>query len=149
MPVRDSSIDAALATELLEHVPHPAPLLAEVLRVLRPGGRLFLTVPYLWPLHDVPDDQFRYTPFALERVLRDAGFGDVELRATGGWDASLAQLLGLWARRRPMSRRLRTPVTWLATPLVRALARVDKAPSRFTESTMLTGLSGWASKPAT
>ena len=145
MPIRSGAIDAALATELLEHVPDPQPLLRETARVLRPGGRLYVTVPYLWPLHDVPDDMFRYTPFALERALRAAGFTEVELRATGGWDASLAQLLGLWARRRPMPRRLRGPVSWALTPVVAALARRDRPPLAFKESTMLTGLCGWAS----
>ena len=146
IPLRSDSVDAALATELLEHVPDPQPLLREVRRVLRPGGRLYLTVPYLWPLHDVPDDMYRYTPFALERALRTARFDGIELRATGGWDASLAQLLGLWARRRPMSRWLRRPVSVALTPIVAALVRADARPSRFTESTMLTGLSGWATK---
>ena len=146
--VRDGSVDAVLVTEVLEHVPDPMPLLSEVVRALRPGGRMYLTVPYLWPLHDVPDDMYRYTPFALERVLRLAGLDDVELKATGGWDASLAQLLGLWARRRPMRATLRRPVSWLATPVVGMLARVDRPPSAFGESTMITGIAGWATKPS-
>jgi hypothetical protein len=79
--------------------------------------------------------------------LRDAGFVDVELRATGGWDASLAQLLGLWVRRRPMSRLARRALSVAAMPVVAALARVDRPPARFSESTMLTGLSGWAVRP--
>jgi SAM-dependent methyltransferase len=148
MPARARSVDAVLATELLEHVPDPTPLLREVRRVLKPGGRMHFTVPYLWPLHDVPDDQYRYTPFALERVLRTAGFVDVEIRATGGWDASLAQLIGLWARRRPMSSRWRRPVSIALTPIVWALARVDAKPERFAESTMLTGLAGSATSSA-
>lgn len=146
MPIRSGSVDVALATELLEHVPDPEPLLEEVCRVLRPGGRLLLTVPFLWPLHDVPDDELRYTPFRLERVLREAGFDEVDLHATGGWDASLAQLLALWARRRPMGR-VRTPLTWALTPVVAALARRDRPPARFTESTMITGIAGQAVKP--
>lgn len=146
MPIRTGTVDVALATELLEHVPDPRPLLEEVRRVLRPGGRLLLTVPFLWPLHDVPDDELRYTPFRLERVLRDSGFGEVDLRAMGGWDASLGQLLALWARRRPMGR-LRTPLSWAVTPVVAALARRDRPPARFTESTMVTGIAGHAVKP--
>ena len=144
MPVRTGSVDAALATELLEHVPDPQPLLREIVRVLRPGGRLYLTVPYLWPLHDVPHDMYRYTPFALERLLREAGFVDVSLRATGGWDASLAQLLGLWARRRPMPRPVRRVVSAVLTPVVAMLARRDSVPTAFAESTMITGLCGSA-----
>lgn len=144
--LRSGSIDIAFATEVLEHVPDPSPVLAEVHRVLRPGGRLVFTVPFLWPLHDVPNDEYRYTPFALERVLRAAGFDELEMRPMGGWDASLAQLLGLWARRRPMRRRWRVPVRWLVMPVVAALSRVDRPPQSFAEGTMFTGLAGWAVK---
>lgn len=147
-PVRDGGVDAAVATEVFEHVPDPAPVLQEIHRALVPGGTLFLTVPFLWPLHDVPYDEYRYTPFALERLLRGAGFESVEIRALGGWDASLAQLVALWVRRRPMGRAKRTVLSALATPVVRLLAAVDRPPTTFRESSMVTALSATARKPA-
>jgi hypothetical protein len=107
---------------------------------------LFATVPFLWPLHDVPFDEYRYTPFALERILRAAGFEHVEIRALGGWDASLGQLLALWARRRPMGPRKRRVVSTVLTPIVRSLARSDRRPSTFGESQMVTALSATARK---
>ena len=146
MPLADGAVGAAVATELLEHVPDPEPLLREVHRVLEPGGELFLTVPFLWPLHDVPFDEYRYTPFSLERRLRQAGFAAVEVRALGGWDASLGQLLALWVRRRPMGDRKRRVLAAAATPVVRWLARADQVPGEFRESTMLTALAAVARK---
>lgn len=148
MPVGTGTMGGAVATEVLEHVPHPAPLLCEILRVLRPGSPLLLTVPFLWPLHDVPHDEYRYTPFSLERLLTGAGFENVAIEALGGWDASLAQLLGLWVRRRPMRPRVRRILSVAATPVVRALATRDRPPSAFAESTMITGLAAIAFKPA-
>ena len=65
IPLADNSIDCALAMEVLEHCPEPEVVLREALRVLKPGSSLFLTVPFVWPLHDVPHDEYRYTPFAL------------------------------------------------------------------------------------
>ena len=146
IPLEDESVGCALATEVFEHCPDPEVVMREALRVLKTGGTLFFTVPFLWPLHCVPHDEYRYTPFALERHLRAAGFSQIEIRALGGWDASLAQLIGLWARRRPMPRILRALVCGLATPLVYILDSRDRPPSTFGESSMITGLYGIAVK---
>ena len=143
----DGAVDCALATEVLEHCPDPGLVLREALRLLKPGGLLFFTVPFLWPLHDAPNDEYRLTPFALERLLRSAGYVDIALTALGGWDASLAQLIGLWVRRRPMSRRRREVLSKLALPVVRFLARRDCPPEHFTDNCMLTGIAGTARKP--
>jgi|SRR5437867_1670270 len=148
IPLDSNSVDFALATEVFEHCPAPGIVMSEALRVLKPGGLLFFTVPFLWPLHDVPRDEYRYTPFALERHLRDAGFGNIEIKALGGWDASLAQMIGLWVRRRPMSPRKRAILSWLAFPIVRYLTKLDEPPRQFTESSMCTGFSGTATKPS-
>ena len=144
LPLEAASVDVALATELFEHCPAPDVVMKEAFRVLKPSGRLFFTVPFLWPLHDVPHDEYRYTPFALERHLRDAGFTDVVVHALGGWDASLAQMIGLWVRRRPMAARTRAVLSWLAVPVARYLLAKDEPPKQFEESSMCTGFWGTA-----
>ncbi|MCA1822692.1 MAG: methyltransferase domain-containing protein [Mycobacteriales bacterium] len=149
LPFGDSSVDYVLATEVLEHCAVPDVVVAEMFRVLRPGGGMFLTVPFLWPLHDTPYDEYRYTPYALERILVGAGFDDVALEALGGWDASLAQLIGLWVRRRPMRATTRRILSRAALPVVRALVRRDRMPASFADGVMMTGLAGTAAKPAT
>lgn len=147
MPFAANSVDGAIATEVFEHCPDPSAIMAEALRVLKPGGRLFFTVPFLWPLHDVPYDEYRYTPFSLERHLRSAGFGGIQIGALGGWDASLAQMLGLWVRRRPLPVPVRMLLSVLLFPAVWLLSKTDKTPAAFTESQMVTGLWGIAAKP--
>lgn len=149
IPLGPASVDCALAIEVLEHCPEPGSVLAEAFRVLRPGGLFFFTVPFLWPLHDVPHDEYRYTPFALERLLRTAGFDDISVAAQGGWDASLAQMLALWVRRRPMSKRRRAIVQRLAAPIVRKLMAVDRPPTDFLTAPMVNGLYGFAVRPIT
>ncbi|MGB5745109.1 MAG: glycosyltransferase, partial [Sedimenticolaceae bacterium] len=147
IPLEDASIDSALCTEVLEHCPDPDAVLAEIARVLRPGGYLLFTVPFLWPLHEVPYDHYRYTPFALRRHLTRAGLGNIELHAMGGWDASLAQILGLWVRRRNMPRIVRVLLSTMLYPFVRALIALDKrSDSKFRESQMITGIWGAAVK---
>lgn len=147
IPLHDGSVDCALCTEVLEHCPDPEAVLKEICRVLSPNGLLVLTVPFLWPLHEVPYDEYRYTPFSLKRHLAASGFTSIELRPLGGWDASLAQMIGLWVRRRPMGRRARAVLTFLMLPLVRWLAgKGYRREAEFKESTMITGLSGTARK---
>jgi SAM-dependent methyltransferase len=141
MPLQGASVDSAMATEVLEHCFDPAAVLAEVNRVLKPGGVFFLTVPFLWPLHDVPHDEYRYTPFSLQRHLAQAGFTDIQVHAMGGWNASLAQMIGLYVRRAPMGPRKRRMLSALLLPLVRYLIRRDRVPDPLSKP-MITGL--WA-----
>jgi len=131
MPLEDCSFDCAMATEVLEHCPEPLVTLKEIHRVLRPSGAFFFTVPFLWPLHDAPNDEFRYTPWSLDRLLRQAGFSDIHLWPTGGWNAALAQSIGLWVRRAPMNERLRSVLTLAALPMVWLLAKTDRPLKQF------------------
>lgn len=73
LPVREGSVDTVLMLEVLEHVRHPSDALAEVARVLRPGGSLLVTIPFLYPVHDAPHDYQRYTAHGLVRELEAAG----------------------------------------------------------------------------
>jgi SAM-dependent methyltransferase len=82
-PVADASIDVVLATETLEHVPDPAQFLAQARRVLRPGGKLILTVPFAARWHYIPHDYWRYTPSSLNNLLGEAKFGEVRVTARG------------------------------------------------------------------
>jgi SAM-dependent methyltransferase len=148
IPLADHSVDCIVATEVLEHCPNPAQVIGEMHRVLRDDGILFFTAPFLWPLHDVPHDEYRYTPFAMQRFLDDAGFSQVNLSASGGWDASLAQMIGLWVRRRPMKKWMRGLLSVAATPLVKGLLRMDRPPMDFQRNGMITGISGTARKEA-
>lgn len=147
MPFKDSVFNNAFGTEVLEHCPEPEIVLKEVLRVLKPGGTFFFTVPFLWNLHETPHDEYRYTPYSLERHLSNVGFRDIEIKATGGWHASLAQMLGLWVRRSPMKPRRREFLSRLLKPVIKFLIKRDETKNiQFNEGQMITGLYGTAKK---
>src|ERR1700712_843623 len=49
LPVPDASVDRVMASEVLEHIPDDVTAMAEIFRVLKPGGRMVMTVPRYGP----------------------------------------------------------------------------------------------------
>jgi len=76
IPLSSASVDLVLSTEMLEHCPEPARVAGEVHRVLRPGGILVLTTPFVYVVHGWPQDYYRFTASGLENLFR--GFSKVE-----------------------------------------------------------------------
>ncbi|MEP6945848.1 MAG: class I SAM-dependent methyltransferase [Acidobacteriota bacterium] len=148
IPMPDGSVDCIMATEFLEHHSDPAQVLAEFYRVLAPGGSLFATVPFIWNLHEIPHDEYRYTPFSLSRIIGDAGFSAVTVRGLGGWNASMAQMIGLWITFAGMPPLVRTILRITLFPVFAALVRTDRRPESFDDkqNSMFTGLSVTAEK---
>jgi SAM-dependent methyltransferase len=146
IPLPDEAIGTAVATEVLEHVPNPAAELCEFHRVLQPGGKLFLTVPFFWMLHEVPYDEFRYTPYSLERLLREAGFREIHVRALSGWNGSLVQMYANWVHYSDESRRLRFGTLRMLMPVIKFLLKRDRIPDGFASCQMPTGFFCTATK---
>lgn len=82
LPIKQSSIDTVLMLEVLEHLHAPQRALSEIHRVLRPGGRLLLTIPFLYPIHDAPHDYQRYTIHGLKREIESAGLAIERIEPT-------------------------------------------------------------------
>ena len=82
--VPDERYDCIVCHQVLEHLPRPWAALAEFHRVLRPGGRVVISVPHLSRRHELPHDYFRFTQEGLGSLLRDAGFVEIDVRAVGG-----------------------------------------------------------------
>jgi SAM-dependent methyltransferase len=147
LPFDDNSFDCTICTEVLEHCFETGIVLKEIFRVLKPDGVLFFTIPFLWNLHEVPRDEYRFTPFSIERHLKSSGFKVPYIKATGGWHSSLAQMMGLWVRRAPIQNKVRIILSWCFKPMVNYLINQDKKyPVKFDEGQMITGLYGIAKK---
>lgn len=67
----DSSFNAIVCWSVLEHVPDPATAIREMYRVLRPGGLIWVQLPFLFPYHADPHDYWRTTPSGLRIWMRD------------------------------------------------------------------------------
>jgi SAM-dependent methyltransferase len=98
LPVRNGSIDSILCNEVLEHLPEPGRAVAELYRVLKPGGAAYVTVPFLWCLHYEPHDYFRFTGHALRAIFEKEGFRIRTLTPVGRVFSYLAaRLAEKWA----------------------------------------------------
>lgn len=73
-PVPPDEYQTVMSLNTLEHILDPEIVLQEMHRVLRSGGRLVLSVPFLMPIHGHPDDFFRPTSSWLVNRLSAAGF---------------------------------------------------------------------------
>lgn len=86
LPFRSNSVDTVALFQVLEHISEPQQLLFEVYRLLRIDGHLFITVPFMWHVHEAPYDYYRYTRYGLEYILSKAGFQNIMITEnTGFW----------------------------------------------------------------
>jgi SAM-dependent methyltransferase len=141
LPFDDDSINCSMLIEVLEHIPDPYVVLNESKRVLKKGGLLLITVPFLWTLHDVPHDEYRYTPFALRRIVEEIGFEVVHIESLGSWFASFAYSIALFSRRKLIGVKSKI-ACHLSLPFVKYLIKKDEKANhaKFSEGEMITGI---------
>ncbi len=92
LPFGDAEFDTVILSDVLEHIPEPVALCKEIARVLAPGGKLLMNVPFYYPLHEKPYDFYRYSEFALRRFIDGAGLELVILKPVGGTFEVLADI---------------------------------------------------------
>lgn len=79
-PFQNDEFDSVVSNQVFEHVFNPASFLAEVHRVIKNGGFLLLTAPFIWDEHEQPHDYARYSSFGLSSLLKNNGFIIIEQR---------------------------------------------------------------------
>ena len=84
IPLRDASMDCVLSVVTMEHLHSPWIAMAEMARVTRDGGRCFFVAPFLWEMHQEPNDFFRFTKHGFTKLAQDAGFKVQSVEAMGG-----------------------------------------------------------------
>jgi len=82
IPVAANSVDSVFSMAVLEHVDNPQKVVAEKIRVLKPGGYLYAEVPFIFFFHGYPTDYTRFTQEGMRRLFAD--LEDVEIGMTHG-----------------------------------------------------------------
>jgi SAM-dependent methyltransferase len=74
IPVPDARFDYVVFNQVMEHLPEPRLVLAELHRILKAGGQIIYTGPLFYEEHEQPYDFYRYTQFGLRHLFGSAGF---------------------------------------------------------------------------
>jgi len=85
VPAPDGSGDAIILSQVIEHLETPLLAMEEASRLLKPGGILFLSFPFLYPQHAQPRDYLRYTEYYLANKLADKNFEIIACDRIGGF----------------------------------------------------------------
>lgn len=91
-PFSDNEFDSILCNQVLEHVFSPDIFLREINRVMKPGAKMLLTVPFVWDEHEQPYDYARYSSFGLMALLERNGFKVLRHEKLGADAAIIFQL---------------------------------------------------------
>src|SRR5262245_36668614 len=135
LPFPDASVDAVVCTEVFEHLIDPPAAAREIVRILKPGGRLVLTTRFCFPLHDRPADFWRFTSYTLARLF--APLDPVVLSQHSAYQTLLVLLVRLVMEPTRLNRVVSPPVLalcgllWGLEPLFGRLVPSDSLTSGY------------------
>jgi SAM-dependent methyltransferase len=119
LPFRNEAFDGVVLDAVIEHLARPARVVAEVRRVLKPGGTVLAQVPFLYPFHAAPHDYQRYTPAGLAMLFEE--FEVLEVGADRRPGRAVLEVLSAWAAgfsdNRTVSYALRWLTSWFWLPI--------------------------------
>jgi SAM-dependent methyltransferase len=127
VPCFDGCADAIVCSEVLEHVLQPNRVITECARLLKPSGRLILSMPFLVHIHADPNDYQRFTASKLTHLLTEAGLNVESVHKQGLYFTVLAEMFKMLVRElRPTL--LRWAVGAAILPVLRALIWLENRP---------------------
>jgi len=71
LPFEDNEFDIVLCMVVMEHLEDPQRAIKEMKRVLKVGGKVLVSVPFMFPMHDTPGDYWRFTKYGLKMLFKD------------------------------------------------------------------------------
>lgn len=91
LPFADNSFDSIFSSEVLEHVVDLVNSFSEIKRVVKPGGKILLTVPFSWMEHELPYDFRRFTKDGIVRLCEENGFRVIHVEIISHYTETLFQ----------------------------------------------------------
>jgi len=92
LPFKDGEFDVVLCMSVIEHLEEPLVVIKEMRRVLKNGGKIIISVPFMFPIHEAPNDYWRFTKYGLRYLFRD-GWEIEKLVAENDTQETIAVLL--------------------------------------------------------
>jgi len=94
LPIKDNSADVVICEFVLEHVKNPKAVIDEVHRVLKPGGLVYIVVPFVLCFHSSPDDYYRWSKNGFRKLMKK--FKEEEVEVYSGPTSALLSVLTNW-----------------------------------------------------
>lgn len=92
LPFPDDYFDSVVSFEVFEHIFNLDEMVSEIRRVLKPNGKLFISIPFAWEEHEIPYDFARYTSYGIKHILETNKFESVEIIKTTTYIMATCQL---------------------------------------------------------
>ncbi|OGI78917.1 hypothetical protein A3F19_01730 [Candidatus Nomurabacteria bacterium RIFCSPHIGHO2_12_FULL_37_29] len=126
LPFNDNSFDVVLCMVVMEHLEDPKKAISEMKRVLKSGGTILVSTPFLFPIHDSPGDYWRFTKYGLKLMFKN--WDIIEISAETNFNETFAVLLqrvGYQTKLylNPLMKSLVFVLAWILTKIPR-IARV-------------------------
>lgn len=141
IPVDNDHFDYVFCNAVLEHVINPDEVVREFVRVLKPGGKLYLCIPFLQPEHLDPTDFQRYTKDGLRHLVEKHGLTVRKVEPVHNVYVTLAWIVGNWLSSR------RSFAYWLLRQILYPILRYKSRTSRTVVESIASGYRVLAEKP--
>ena len=92
LPFVSSSFDNVVAFQVLEHHPDPEKMIGEIVRVVKNNGLILISAPFIWSMHEEPNDYYRFTKYCLIRIFKRYNCEIIELKQQGSFFSALISL---------------------------------------------------------
>ena len=126
IPFPSQGFDLVLCTQMLEYAPDPGLVLSEIHRVLKPGGRVLLSVPSVFP-QDADEDRWRFLPPGIRQLL--SAFSEVEIVPEGGSIAGFFRTINVCLHMFAKYSAIRTVLSYTVIPALNLMGREEIARS--------------------
>jgi SAM-dependent methyltransferase len=128
LPLKTASCRLIISQEAIEHMANPGKALTEIVRVLRPGGQLYLQLPFIIGYHSGPHDYWRFTHEGISSLVGQSGLVinqmDISVGGASGTYRILVEFMACLAS--AISDSLYKPVKALAAILCFPIKWFDK-----------------------
>lgn len=94
LPFYHCTFECILCFEVLEHINNFDRAISEIARLLKPGGILVITWPFIYGMHDIPHDHYRFSEYAMEKNLKRHGLTIIQMRRRGDCLGVLHTMIG-------------------------------------------------------
>jgi len=137
LPIDSEIADTVISFQVMEHLCEPQNMLSEANRILKKNGKIILTVPFQWWVHEAPYDYYRYTIYGLQYMFEKAGFKNINITPASGFFSMWVLKINYFSARfikgpqfiRVFIRMVMVPIWYLGQLLAPILDKLDKNPN--------------------